>query len=161
MIDNGEMLRQAMRRWTSGVCVVTGSYSSHVHGMTVNSFTSVSLNPPCVTVTLGNRTRTFGIVKASEAFAVTILGYHQLEIADRFSGKVAEEENRFEGLKTFTLISGAPLLEGGLAYLDCKVVHIYPMPESTLFIGEVQAIQFIERDEPLLYTNRTYHRLTI
>jgi flavin reductase (DIM6/NTAB) family NADH-FMN oxidoreductase RutF len=161
MIDNGEMLRQAMRRWTAGVCIVTGSDGSRVHGMTVNSFTSVSLNPQLITVTLGNRTRTFGIVKATEVFAVTILAYHQLEIADRFAGKVPESENRFEGLKTFTLVSGAPLLEGGLAHLDCKVVHIYPMPESTLFVGEVLAIQFTDRDEPLLYTNRTYHRLMI
>jgi flavin reductase (DIM6/NTAB) family NADH-FMN oxidoreductase RutF len=161
MSNDGEMLRQAMHRWTTGVCIVSGSDGSHFQGMTVNSFASVSLNPPLVTVTLANRTRTFRVVNASEAFAVTILAYHQRELADRFSGKVPENENRFEGLKIFTMVSGAPLLEGGLAHLDCRVVHTYPMKESTLFIGELLAIQLTHQYEPLLYTNRTYHRLMI
>ncbi len=154
-----EQLRQVMRCWSSGVAVVTSWDGSSRHGMTVNSFTSVSLNPPLVTVTLANGTRTHALVARSGVFAVTILAYDQRNIADRFAGRIPEDGDRFAGVATRSLASGAPLIEGGLAFLDCRVIFSYPMEASTLFIGQVvQAAQGSD-GAALLYRNREYHRM--
>lgn len=157
--QTSENLRQAMRQWTTGVTVVTSRYGEKKHGMTVNSFTSLSLDPPLVSVTLAVGTRTQRLVEQSGVFGVTILNEDQVEISDRFAGRIPEGNDRFDGLETFELVSGALLIRGGLAYLDCKVVHSYAMPASKLYIGEVQAVQIVPDGFPLIYHNRLYHRL--
>jgi len=159
MTISGDTLRHVMRRWTSGVCVVSSIRGDFRHGMTVNSFTSISINPAMVTVTLMNTARTYHMVVSSGIFGITVLSVDQQAIADRFAGRSGEESNRFEGIDFFTLETGTPFIAGGLAFLDCRVVFSHPMPESTLFIGEVLAAQRIEDVRPLVYFNREYHRL--
>lgn len=159
MTIQGDLLRQAMWRWTSGVCIVTSRSGDRQHGMTVNSFTSVSLEPPMVTVTLAHKTRTYQLVNLSGVFGVTILSQSQREIAELFSGKAPEDEDRIGKVETFALSTGVPFLSGGLVFLDCLVRHFVPMTSSTLFIGEVDAVQYAKLDKPLVYHNRLYHRL--
>ncbi len=159
MSEIGEGLRQAMRRWTTGVTVVTSRFGDQQHGMACNSLASVSLEPPRIVVTLAHATRTYNLVVQSGIFGVTLLSHRQQAVSDRFSGKVLEIEDRFTGLDTFTLVTGAPLLEGGLSFLDCRVVGAFPMPLSTLFIGEVLAARATDRLDPLVYFDRSYHRL--
>jgi flavin reductase (DIM6/NTAB) family NADH-FMN oxidoreductase RutF len=154
-----DLLRQAMRHWTTGVSVVTSCAEGICHGMTVNSFTSVSLEPPLVTVTLNQQTRTQALVAKSRVFGVTILREGQEAISERFAGRQFEAENRLAGLETFCLVTGAPLLKAGLVGLDCRVVFEYPMPDSVLYIAEVLAIQLGEPGWPLVYHNRAYHQL--
>jgi flavin reductase (DIM6/NTAB) family NADH-FMN oxidoreductase RutF len=69
----GEQLRQAMRRWATGVSVVCSQYGETRHGMTVNSFSSISLDPPHISVTMANWTRTYRLTVQSGIFSVTIL----------------------------------------------------------------------------------------
>ena len=153
----GEMLRRVMRRWVTGVTVVTSAHGENRHGMTVNSFVSISLDPPLVAVTLNSDTRTFNLVRQSGIFAVTILSRVQEEIAQRFAGRGLVGEERLAGVETFSLSTGAPLLNGGVAFLDCHVVHQYEMRTSTLLVGEVLAAQAAgEGLPPLLYTNRAF-----
>jgi len=154
------LLRQAMRQWTTGVSVVTSQYAGFRHGMTVNSFTSISLNPPRVVVTLANLTRTCSLVRQSGRFAVSFLSANQEEISDRFAGRIPEEGDRFQGLEIESAADRPPLLPGCLAGLECQVVHTYEMPDSTLFVGEVLQIELGEVDaEPLVYHNRSYRKL--
>jgi flavin reductase (DIM6/NTAB) family NADH-FMN oxidoreductase RutF len=155
--DDG--LRQVMRCWTTGVAVVTASDGAMRHGMTVNSLTSISIHPPLVVVTLAKITRTYRLVSRSGIFGVTILKEDQAELADRFAGRIAEEGDRMAGLETFNLVSGAPLLRVGLAFLDCRVVHTYDLPEATLFVGAVEAAERCAEGRPLLYLNREYRKL--
>jgi len=157
MTEMGEQLRLAMRRWVTGVAVVTSHFDGTRHGMTVNSLASISLEPPYVGISLANRTRTHALVMQAGIFGVTLLSVNQQEIADRFAGKMPEELDRFTGLTVDQLVSGAPVLRGGTARLDCKVVHTFAMPGSTLFIGEVLAAETFDL-EPLIYYNRLYHR---
>lgn len=154
-----EILRHVMRRWTTGVAVVTSRFEGEQHGMTVNSFTSVSLDPPLVCVTLAVETRTRNLVERSGVFGVTILGEGQADLSDRFAGRLPEVEDRFAGLETFELESGVPLLRDGLVSLDCRVVHRYATQNSVLYVGEVTAVQHTSEDWPLVYHNRLYHRL--
>lgn len=149
--------RQVMRHWVTGVAVVTSAVGEIRHGMTVNSFVSISLSPPLVTVTMNNDTRTFALVTQSGFFAVTILNRSQVEIAERFAGRGPEGVDRMAGIGTFTLRSGAPLISGGSAFLDCRIVHQYEMPLSTLLVGEVLVAQQAEEIlPPLVYGNRKF-----
>ncbi len=155
----GEQLRQAMRRWATGVSIVSSQHEGKRHGMTVNSFVSISLEPPLVSVTLANDTRTFMLVQESGHFGVTILDHAQIDLAEIFAGRVPDGGDRFSGVETYTLQSETPLLVGGLAGLDCKVVHAYTMPNSTLMIGQVQAVNIAGEGKPLVYFNRGWRTL--
>lgn len=155
-----DQLRLAMRQWVTGVTIVTSQYQDVRHGMTVNSFTSVALTPPLVLVSLEQITRTHKLVQESGIFGVTILSERQRELSERFAGRNSEYEDRFAGVKLFTLATGAPLLVDGLASFDCKVVAAYPAGTHTLFIGDVIAAQINQDDLlPLIYYNRDYHSI--
>lgn len=158
-MEHSELVRQAMRRWASGVAVVTSRAGAFVHGMTVNSFTSISLDPPIISLSLAHQTRTIALVRESGVLGITFLTEAQQELSEIFAGRTSEDADRFAGLETFTLVTGAPLLAGGLACLDCRVVFSYPMTTSTLFLAEVLAISNIQDGRPLIYFNRGYSGL--
>ncbi len=159
MTLDSEQLRRAMRAWTTGVTVVTAKYQDQQYGMTVNSFTSISLEPPLVSVALRHLTHTHELVEKSSEFAVTILAADQKELSDRFAGKHPEIKDRFEGLSTETLLIDAPLLKGGIAYFNCRVVNSIPAGENTLFVAEVIAVRGEGEGDPLVYHNRVYHKI--
>lgn len=161
MQSTSELLRQAMRHWTTGVSIVTSRVGDYYHGMTVNSFTSISLDPPRVVVTLANQTRTCKLVRESRLFGLSILGLDQQEISDRFAGRIPEDQERFTGLEVKFTPGGLPLLNHSLADLECRVVHTFEMPLSTLFVGEVLWASSEENGEPLVYHNRSYRRLKL
>ncbi len=154
-----EEFRMAMRRWATGVAVVTTLNGGVRHGMTVNSFTSISLTPPLVLVSLERKTRTHGMLEKSGIFGVTILSEHQQSVSDCFAGRCGDHEDRFANLTIHTLQTGAPLIDGGLYFLDCRVVATYAASTHTLFIGEVVASQQGKDDQPLIYLDRMYRRV--
>src|SRR5262245_20212670 len=155
-----EQLRHAMRAWTTGVAVVTATYEGRQYGMTVNSFSSISLEPPLISVVLKKLTHTHELVEASGEFSVTILSTHQKKLSEIFAGKHPEIKNRFEDVLTETLTINAPLLQGGMAYFNCRVVNSMMIGENTLFVAEVVAARGEGEGNPLVYHNRTYWRLS-
>ena len=160
MTLDSEQLRRAMRAWTTGVAVVTAVHAGQRYGMTVNSFTSISLEPPLITVTLKKLTHTHELVERSGEFAVTILASDQKDLSDRFAGKVPDITDRFEGVETETLSPGAPLIKGGLASFNCRVVNAHPVGENTLFVAEVVSARGEGEGDPLVYHNRVFWKLT-
>jgi flavin reductase (DIM6/NTAB) family NADH-FMN oxidoreductase RutF len=159
MTVDAEELRGVMRQWATGVTLVTAQDGGKPHGMTVSSFTSLSLDPPLVLVSLENSARTHRLVRESGAFGVAILEASQQDLADRFAGRIPDGENRFEGLEYETARTGAPIPRGALAYLDCEVVEIQPAGTHTVFIGRVVASGVRPGGKPLLYYDRNYRRL--
>ncbi len=133
------LLKDVMRHWASGVAVVTSRCGSTLTGTTISSFTSLSVEPPLVLVNLAVENPTQTMIQESGVFGITLLGEDQEGISNLFAGYNKEIRERFNGLKTFTLESGAPLLEGGLAYLDCKVYSSCVLPKSVVIVGEVVA----------------------
>lgn len=152
-------LREIMRRWVTGVSIVTVEYDGLRHGATVSSLASISVEPPLVTVTLAKGTRTHQMMIKAGQFGVTILSTNQQSLSERFSGAVSEEQDRFTGVDYFNIFEHLPVLDGGLAALGCRIVHSYEMANSTLFVGEVIASQLGKEQPPLVYVNRTYRRL--
>jgi flavin reductase (DIM6/NTAB) family NADH-FMN oxidoreductase RutF len=151
-----EDFRVAMRHWASGVAVVTGSAGGLRSGMTVSSFTSVSLEPPLVLVSMEKNTRTHHLVTDSGYFGVTVLREDQQAVSDCFAGRECEGEDRFDKRKTMQFVSGSPLLQDGLAWFDCQVANAYSGGTHTLFIGQVLAVQSQSEGQPLVYHNRRY-----
>ena len=160
MAFDPEQLRHAMRAWTSGVTIVTAAYAGEQHGMTVSSFTSVSLEPPLVIISLHTESRTHRLVHAAGTFAVNILSADQGALSDLFAGRASEDEDRFAGLETETLVTGAPVLKDALARLDCRVTQVISAGMNTIFLAEVVAARGGAEGQPLVYHNRKYWKLT-
>ena len=160
MTLDSENLRAAMRAWSAGVTVVTAVHEGVKHGMTVNSFTSISLDPPMITISLQQSTRTHELITKSRTFGLTMLSTEQVNISDLFAGHMPEIDDRFADLPTETLVTGAPLIVGGLAWLDCRVVETFDAGMNTLFIAEVLAAHGSGDGLPLMYHNRKYWSLS-
>jgi flavin reductase (DIM6/NTAB) family NADH-FMN oxidoreductase RutF len=159
MTVSSDELRQWMRQWASGVTLVTAQDARGPHGMTVSAFASISLDPPLIMVSLEQGARTHQMVRAVGRFAVVMLRADQQELAERFSGGVADVDPRFDGIPFLTSPGGAPIPQPYLAYLDCLVVDTHPAGTHTIFIGQVTGGQAADSGSPLLYFNRRYRRL--
>jgi len=149
-----------MRLWATGVTIVTANHEGVRHGMTVSSFTSVSLDPPLILICLERSTRTRQLVLDSAVFAVNLLTTQQVDLSNRFAGRISDLEDRFAGLNTTVLETGAPLLDGALAWMDCRVSAVFEMSSHTIIVGQVIGVKsFVAGDAeaaPLLYYNRSY-----
>lgn len=159
---NPDQLKDVLRFWTTGVTVVTASHQGSQHGMTVNSFTSLSLEPPLVSISLEKATRTHQLVMQAGRFGVSILAAGQQELSNRFAGRESEQSNRFEGVDIFTLETGSPLLRQAIAYFDCRVSVTHDAGTHTIFISEVLAAGTPpegQDEQPLVYFNRAYRKL--
>jgi flavin reductase (DIM6/NTAB) family NADH-FMN oxidoreductase RutF len=156
---DSETLRTVMRHWASGVTILTARDGAQMHGMTVSSFTSVSLNPPLVLVCLERIAVTHALVERSRAFAIALLGESQSALSDLFARPATETGNRLEGLATHTAVTGAPILSDNIGYLDCAVVAAHPAGTHTIFVAEVVAAKAQGEEGPLIYYDRSYRRL--
>jgi flavin reductase (DIM6/NTAB) family NADH-FMN oxidoreductase RutF len=159
MTVSSDDLRQWMRQWACGVTLVTALDANGPHGMTVSSFTSLSLDPPLVMVSLEQGARTHQMVRDSGRFAVVMLRADQQELAERFSGGVPDADPRFDGVPYRRSPAGLPIPEARLAYLDCRVTESHPAGTHTVFIGQVTGGEAADGGAPLLYYNRRYRRL--
>ena len=152
-------MRSAMRAWTTGVAIVTAAHAGQKHGMTVSSFTSISLDPPLIVISLSIGSHTHELVRLAGTFGVTILAASQQALSERFAGRQPADVDRLDGLQTETYVTGAPFIKGGLAFLDCKVTQTIDAGMNTLFIAEVVAVRGDDHDAPLVYHDRAYRRL--
>jgi flavin reductase (DIM6/NTAB) family NADH-FMN oxidoreductase RutF len=156
MTVDDKRFKHTLARWTSGVTVVTTHYDNAWQGITVSSFSSVSLEPPLILICIGKQLYTNEAITTSGAFAVNILKVEQVELGKRFAGMIPELEDRFEGLVCETANTGAPILPGVSAWLDCRVRHAYDGGDHTIFVGEVMATGVGDEEQPLLYYNRQW-----
>jgi flavin reductase (DIM6/NTAB) family NADH-FMN oxidoreductase RutF len=158
-----QTLRLTMRHWVAGVTVVTSVHHAERAGMTVSSFTSVSLEPPTVLVCLNKETYTHKLVMDSKVFAISMLGAGQESISNAFAGldpNVVTSEDRFKNVQVATAETGAPLLHGAVGWLDCVVRITQDTWTHTVFIGEVVYAWANPDKAPLVYYDRSYQILT-
>jgi flavin reductase (DIM6/NTAB) family NADH-FMN oxidoreductase RutF len=159
MAIDSATLRATMRQWATGVTVVTTEWKGEQAGMTVSSFTSVSLEPATVLVCLNKDTFCHTLVQKSGVYAVSMLGTGQEALSNRFAGFDLTVTDRFEGVNTFTAETGSPLLPGAIAHLDCVVRTTHDTWSHTIFIAEVVWAKSDPDKVPLVYYNRDYHQL--
>ena len=113
-----------------------------------------------IIISLQTVSRTHDLVIQADAFGVTILAQDQQELSERFAGRGDDEVDRLAGVETETLVTGAPFITGGLAYLDCRVAQTIPVGSNTLFLAEVVAAYGDGEGQPLVYHDRKYRKLT-
>lgn len=125
------------------------------HGLTASSFSSVSLDPPLVSVCLARSAFAHDLVRDSGVFGVTILGKDQATLGQRFA-RFEPGADRFPDGEWETAKTGSPLLASALGWLDCAVVHAHEGGDHTIFVGEVLAAATPRTTSPLLYHSRTW-----
>jgi flavin reductase (DIM6/NTAB) family NADH-FMN oxidoreductase RutF len=150
------LYRRTCAQFATGITVVTTlDGNGHPHGMTVNSFSSVSLDPPLVLVSIDLRNAILGHFISSSFFAINVLAEHQEDLSRRFSSTA---ENRFFSLAWRPGVLGAPLLEGVLATLECSVVKTFEAGDHAVLVGEVKGADYTE-GRPLVFFDSGYRQL--
>jgi len=148
--------RAVLGRFASGVTVVTArDEKGQDHGMTVTAFSSVSLSPPLIMVCIGHDASLRPVIDHCKHFAASILSASQETLSRRF----AAVGNRFEGIGFVRgELGGDALLDGALAFLECRVVARHPAGDHTIIVGEVENAGNRD-DRPLLYYRGGYAQL--
>jgi flavin reductase (DIM6/NTAB) family NADH-FMN oxidoreductase RutF len=147
--------RRTLGRFASGITVITTTHEGEVYGMTANAFVSVSLNPPLVLVSLDNRSNMHKILPKSKRYGVSILSNEQEHLSQHFAGRPREDTE-----VPFVWKHDMPLLDEALAHLVCRVVDEHPAGDHTLYIGQVEYLDYAS-GAPLLFYTGTYRRLEI
>ena len=130
--------------------------------MTANAFSSVSLNPPLILVSVDKRADTHGMMMESDVFCVNILAEHHRDWSDWWAGKAPKDQDQFANVSYSTKVTGCPVLDECLGYIDCKVWARYDGGDHTLFVGEVQEA-WVNNDpdiRPLLFFASKYRKLS-
>lgn len=151
-----QAFRDACSLFATGVAVATvRGQDGTPHGLTVSSFTSVSIDPPLILLCIDLQCPFIPHFRLCTHFAVNLLAESQRELSVIFAEK---PEGRFEGLKWFAGKTGAPLLPGCLAMIECRAASILEVGDHAIFVGEVEHTESRE-GQPLLYFNRDYRSL--
>ncbi|RKT55195.1 flavin reductase (DIM6/NTAB) family NADH-FMN oxidoreductase RutF [Saccharothrix australiensis] len=153
-------LRDAMSRFATGVTVLTVG-GEHMHGMTANAFSSVSLDPPLVLCCVARTAVMHEAISNAKRFAVSVMGADQRDTAKYFADK-----RRPHGSAQFDAVdwlegahSGAPLLSGALAWLECELVHCYEGGDHTIFVGQVLGCRRGAGTRALLFYGSAFHQV--
>jgi flavin reductase (DIM6/NTAB) family NADH-FMN oxidoreductase RutF len=146
--------RKILGSFATGVTVITTN-SEPPTGLTANSVTSLSLDPPLVLFAVDKRASSLQAFKDAGCFAVNILTAEQQDISNRFASPGPKD---FSDLDTRTAETGAPVLNGSLGWVDCRLQYILPGGDHDIFVGEIVAGEYHGGD-PLLYFAGKYRNI--
>jgi flavin reductase len=157
--DTGE-LRKVLGRFPTGVTVVT-AHAGAPCGMTANAFTSVSLDPPSILVCISRNAAIYRAVRTAGCFAVSVLSAAQEDVARHFA-----DHSRPRGTAEFGAVAwspapltGTPVLDGSLAWLDCALTTSYDGGDHEIFLGKVLASGFGSARNALVFYGGRFHQL--
>ena len=153
--------REVMGHFATGISVVTTFDGDRPAGITVNAFSSVSLEPALVMVALDRRRFITPMVRSAGRYAVNVLGSDQQALSDCFAhAPVSPGREDFCGAAWHAGPAGLPLIDGAIATLECTTVETFSAGDHDLFIGRVDSLQEGRDDvAPLLYYRRRYLRI--
>jgi flavin reductase (DIM6/NTAB) family NADH-FMN oxidoreductase RutF len=151
----GDELRAVLRRFASGVAVVTVDLEGDRIGLTVGSLVSLSLQPPLVGVAVSRQAALHELLRRAAAFGVSLLGEGQEALATRFSRGVPPIA-LWAGVAVREGTLGAPLIEGSLGWLECERRAEHAAGDHTFFVGEVVSAEPGEARRPLVYLDQQF-----
>ena len=152
---DSQLQRRIMGHFATGVTVVTTRRGDELYGMTANAVCSLSLDPPLVLVCVDKRAQMHEHLQESRFFAVNMLSEEQEPLSRRFAMRGPKE---WGDLAISAKVTGAPVFDGGLAWLDCRVAEALPGGDHHIFTGEIVAGE-VGQGRPLLYYCGKYGRL--
>jgi len=148
--------RRACARFATGVCILTTcTHDGAPHGLTVNSFSSLSLDPPLVMVAIAFSSNQIAAFERADFFGVNILAQDQRRLSAHFAHR---QEGRFDTVAWRQGITGVPLFEGTLGALECRAVKRFDAGDHRVLIGEAAAAA-IHGGSPLIYFKSAYASL--
>jgi flavin reductase (DIM6/NTAB) family NADH-FMN oxidoreductase RutF len=148
--------RKAMGCFATGVTIITIDQDGEVHGMTANAFTAVSLDPVLMLVCVDQRARTHAHLHERKRFGVNVLSGDQQAISEYYAGSSETHQHpETAGARFDRTEHGTPVLQGALAYLECRLHSTQTAGDHTIFIAEVEQVKVRDGD-PLLYFRSRY-----
>lgn len=153
MSTDHRSLRRALGRFVTGVTIVTTvDASGRPVGLTANSFSSVSLDPPMVLWSLARSSRNMAAFEGAEHYAVNILASDQTDLSNRFARPA---QDRFQGVDWHLGVCGVPVLADVTAVFECRNSTRVDGGDHVVFLGEIKAFDHADR-EPLIYHGGRY-----
>jgi flavin reductase (DIM6/NTAB) family NADH-FMN oxidoreductase RutF len=149
---DGRLFRRCLGQYGTGIAIITTETEGRRAAVTVNSFASVSLDPPLVLWSITNTSRSYPLFKNGRRFAVNILASTQMNVSSHFSSKV---EDKFADAVWSPGEFGSPLLHGCLAHFECETYSQVEGGDHTVLIGLVRRASRFE-GEPLLFAQGQY-----
>ncbi len=154
---DGQSFKNILACWTAGITVVSVSSAGDWQAITVNSFASVSMQPPLIVMNIANRLDIADYITRERHFAISILSDQQLDMGKRFAGYYDHlRENRFDDLDCQTTTLGDPIISDSMAWLSCTLEQHIDLGENSMFLGKVQEGGWTDDKLPLLYHNRQW-----
>jgi len=150
---NADGFKAVLRRFPTGVTIVTTIVDGTPKGFTANAFSSVSLDPPIVLVCVNRQARSHPLIAQAGKFCVNLLRLEQADLAARFASP--NRGDPFAELTYRAEATGAPVIDGTLGFLDCELTEEHSAGTHTIFLGGVVACGF-ENGAPLGYFNAGY-----
>lgn len=157
--DFGQEFRQFMRRYPTGVTVVTSQSGDIQHGMTANSITTLSLDPPAYLICVSKAARLHPVIEESRKFCVNLLGADQADISTTFAKTDLTDDERWATVEWRDSEIGPRFIGGCTGYAECKVTAAYDGLTHTIYIGEVLRLESGEDKPPLIFYGGGYHEL--
>lgn len=148
--DDAGALRRSLGSFSTGVTVITTlTPDGRRVGLTANSFSSVSMEPPLVLWSLSGRSPNRAVFEQCSHFAINVLAFDQQELCKRFATSAIAD--KFDGVACREGVGGVPLLDGAVAQFECSMHAQHPGGDHLIFIGKVEAHRWSER-VPLLFS---------
>ncbi|HHO52384.1 MAG TPA: flavin reductase [Deltaproteobacteria bacterium] len=160
MAISADAFKEALSRWASGVSVVTTNEGGRLYGITVSSFSSLSLDPPLILICLGTGNRLSQMIIESRRFAVSILSSTQQGISNAFAGRGRVPTEDITELGAVWGPDQLPIIEGALASMSCSLHTTLEEGDHLLVVGRVESSSVSEDTDPLLYYHRSYRSLS-
>ena len=149
-----------MGRFATGVTIVAARQGPFLSGMTANAIASISVEPPIMMASIAKHSETHDAIVGSHSFAISVLAEDQQALAECFAQPVtATKLRRFCDAPWDEAETGSPILEGAIAYFDCRLTARHDGGDHTIFLGEIVAAGYREDAEPLLFFAGSYRRL--
>lgn len=157
MAIDKELFLNAMGKFASGVTVITSENEGSVCGLTANSFTSVSVEPPLVLFCADLDSRTcMQLSRHETGFTVNILGEDQQQLSNKFANPELTIEERLEGEAYRSTDAGGPIFEESLVWLECELQEQFEGGDHIIYLGKVLRGNVNEGMKPLLYYEGQY-----
>ncbi len=158
---DGREYRRVLGHYPTGVTVVTAACPDGPEGMTIGSFTSVSLDPPLVSFCPGHDSDSWARMRDVGNFCVNVLSDEQAGVSTTFASKV---DDKFRGVRIRTEATGAPVIEGCLAWIDCHLEAVHTAGDHDIVVGRVVALGTADGDGeaesgPLVFFKGGYGRV--
>jgi flavin reductase (DIM6/NTAB) family NADH-FMN oxidoreductase RutF len=150
---SGKLQRAVLGRFCSGITVVTAVTDDGPIGFTCQSFASLSLDPPLVSFNPARTSTTWPLIREAGNFCISVLSGEQKDISNAFARSGGD---RFAGVRWTPAPSGAPILDGCIAWADCTVWAEYDGGDHTIVAALVQALDEGEDEDPLLFYRGSY-----